>query len=259
MPPFAFPLAGIVAGLIIGSFMATISVRWPQGISVVNGRSHCDICDRELRYFELIPLLSYVFQSGKCRECESPINPEHPAIELAAAVIGGVALFVAPSLTGVVGAIFGWQLLLLAVLDVKHHWLPDKLTYMLIISGVLAALALDVPDFGDRIIGGVAGFGSLFVIAVTYKYIRKRDGLGAGDAKLLAGIGCWLGWMVLPLVVLMASLVGIVAATLLLMRQRKVLADTALPFGSYLAIAAFPIWVLGNAMPVERVIQGLVW
>lgn len=258
MPPFAFPLAGIIAGLIIGSFLATILVRWPQGESVAKGRSRCDACDRELRYFELIPLLSYILQSGKCRECESRINPEHPAIELAAAFIGGVALYVAPGIEGLVGAIFGWQLLLLAALDVKHQWLPDRLTYLLIISGIFSALALDVPDIGNRIIGGVAGFVSLFAIAKIYKFLRKRDGLGGGDAKLLAGIGCWLGWMSLPLIVLLASFSGLIAALLLHKRAGQLHADTALPFGSYLAIAAFPMWLLGSAIPVEQLIDGLV-
>lgn len=259
LPLFAFPLAGIIAGLIVGSFLATILVRWPQGKSVVNGRSRCDVCDRDLRFFELIPLLSYVLQSGKCRECGGRISPDHPSIELTAAFIGGFALYLVPGIEGVMGAIFGWQLLLLAALDVKHQWLPDKLTYMLIISGLLSAFVSAMPDIENRVIGGAAGFISLFAVAAIYKILRKRDGLGGGDAKLLAGIGCWLGWMSLPLIVLLASFLGLIAALVLYRRAGQVQADTALPFGSYLAIAAFPMWVLGSAIPIQQVIDGLVW
>lgn len=247
MPAYLVPIAGVLLGLIVGSFLATLIVRWPEGRSVVGGRSSCDHCGHQLRAVELIPVLSFLIQSGKCRQCGASIATDHVAIELAAGLIGGLALFAAPGFEGLTGALFGWLLLTLAALDVKHHWLPDGLTVMLAVSGLIASLLLDYPSLQDRLIGGVAGFVSLAIIAAIYKNIRKRDGLGGGDPKMLGAIGCWLGWQALPLVILGASLAGILVAISWRLRGKSVDAQTMLPLGSLMAIAAFPLWLFQTA------------
>ncbi|MEJ6595615.1 prepilin peptidase, partial [Parasphingorhabdus sp.] len=113
MPAFLLPIFGIILGLIIGSFLATLILRWPEGRSVIAGRSSCDACGRQLRAWELIPVVSFVIQAGKCRQCGTMIATDHMAIEIAAALIGGLALFAAPGFDGLAGAIFGWLLLTL--------------------------------------------------------------------------------------------------------------------------------------------------
>ena len=145
------------------------------------------------------------------------------------------------------GAIFGWLLLALAALDVKHHWLPDRLTALLAASGLLAWFVLISPPLVDRLIGGLGGFVSLVIVARLYRIIRGRDGLGGGDPKMLGGIGCWLGWSALPLVILGASLVGILVAISWQLRGKSVAADSPLPFGSLMAVAAFPVWLYQTA------------
>ncbi len=247
MPAFLLPIAGVLLGLIIGSFLATLILRWPEGRSVIAGRSSCDDCGHKLRVRELIPAVSFILQSGKCRQCGATIAHDHVSIELAAALIGGLSLFVSPGVQGLAGAVFGWLLLTLAALDVKHHWLPDRLTAILAVSGLIAWFLVVPPLLFDRLIGGLAGFVSLTIVAGLYKIIKGRDGLGGGDPKMLGGIGCWLGWMSLPLVILGASLIGILIAISWRLRSKEVMADTVLPFGSLMAVAAFPLWLYQTA------------
>lgn len=247
MPAYLFPVAGVLIGLIIGSFLATLILRWPEGRSVITGRSSCDHCGHQLRARELIPVVSFLIQSGKCRQCGSKIASDHVAIEMAAALIGGLALFAAPDVQGLAGAGFGWLLLTLAALDVKHHWLPDRLTVILALSGLLASLLIVSPTFLDRLTGGLAGYAALAIVAAAYKYIRGRDGLGGGDPKMLGAIGCWLGWQALPLVILGASLVGILVAISWRLRGESVTRESMLPLGSLMAVAAFPIWLYQTA------------
>tara|TARA_R110002033_G_scaffold42421_3_gene83415 strand:- start:64221 stop:65036 length:816 start_codon:yes stop_codon:yes gene_type:complete len=244
LPAFYPPLFGALLGLIIGSFLATLIVRWPEDRSVVGGRSACDTCGHPLRAWELIPVASYFLQRGKCRQCGARIASDHIATELVAGLVGGLALLVSPGIDGLAGAAFGWLLMTLAALDVKHHWLPDRLTVLLALSGLAAGLFSLEPGLPDRLIGGIAGFASLAVIAAVYRRIRKRDGLGAGDPKMLGAIGCWLGWQALPLVILGASLVGILVAISWRWRGQAVSADSMLPLGSLMAVAAFPLWLL---------------
>ncbi|QJB68539.1 prepilin peptidase [Parasphingorhabdus halotolerans] len=240
---FLYPLAGVILGLIIGSFLATLVIRWPQGRSVVAGRSHCDHCNTPLVAIDLIPVLSFILATGKCRQCHHPIKPDHLAIELAAAAIGGLALYISPDCVGLTGAIFGWLLIALAALDTQHHWLPDELTFLLAASGLAASLVINEPELISRLIGGVTGFGSLWLIALAYGMLRKREGLGGGDPKILGAIGCWLGWSMLPFVLLGAALIGLAAALTMRWRGEAIAADSALPLGSYMAITAFPLWL----------------
>ncbi|VAW04221.1 hypothetical protein MNBD_ALPHA04-992 [hydrothermal vent metagenome] len=244
MPDYVYPIAGILLGVIIGSFLATLVCRWPVGVSVMAGRSKCDHCEHQLSAGELVPIISHLMQSGKCRNCGQPVGSDHIVIEIAAGLIGGFAFYVAPVAEAMSGAIFGWILLTLAALDAKHQWLPDRLTVTLAIGGLASSLFVDSPDFTSRIFGGVLGFSALFLIARTYRLLRGRDGLGGGDPKLLGAIGCWLGWQMLPFVILGSSLIGLLSLLGMRFRGEAITASAALPFGSFMAIAAFPMWLL---------------
>ncbi len=151
---------------------------------------------------------------------------------------------VAPGPIGAAGALFAWLLVALAALDLRHFWLPDRLTFVLAASGLGSAIFDPMVSMFDRLIGGLAGFAALALIASAYRFVRKREGLGGGDPKLLGAIGLWLGWQALPFVLLGASGVGLVSIVLLTLRGKTVNAMTRLPFGTLLAVAAFPVWVL---------------
>ncbi|MEO9601011.1 A24 family peptidase [Parasphingorhabdus sp.] len=243
LPALPIPIAGALLGLIIGSFLATLILRWPEGRSVMSGRSSCDHCGHQLRIWELIPVASYLLQRGKCRQCGQEVAPDHIAIEIAAGLIGGLALFAAPGPEGLAGAVFGWVLLTLGALDANHHWLPDRLTVVLAVSGLVASVLLVPVELIDRLIGGLLGFASLAIVAGLYRYVRGREGLGGGDPKMLAGIGCWLGWQTLPLVILGASFVGLLVALSWQVRGKIMTADSLLPLGSLMAVVAFPLWL----------------
>lgn len=248
LPSFVYPLAGTILGLIVGSFLATVAVRWPKGQSVLTGRSHCDHCGRQLGAAELVPVISYVALRAKCRVCGKQIRPDYPLIELVSGLMGGLSLYVSPDVAGLSGAIFGWLLLTAAALDAEHHWLPDRLTISTAALGLAFSFVVAQPPFLDRMIGGLAGFLSLFLVATAYRRVRGRDGLGGGDPKLLGAIGCWLGWGALPLVLLGASLVGLVAVGLMRLRGQAVASSIALPLGSFMAIVAFPLWLYQSAI-----------
>jgi leader peptidase (prepilin peptidase)/N-methyltransferase len=230
----ALALAGFVLGAIVGSFLATLCLRWPEGQSVVHGRSACDGCRRSLQAWELIPLISAGVSGGKARCCGHQIDPLHGQVEWAAALIGGVSLLLGGIWAGAALALFGWLLLPLAVLDARHLWLPDRLTLLLAAGGLALGELLSGHDLVTRLMTGLAAGGALALIAYAYKRLRGREGLGSGDPKLFAAVGLWLGPELTVATLLAATLIGLGEA---LLRRRAM--DEAQPFGTLLAIGAW--------------------
>ena len=240
----AGPLALGVLGLIAGSFLATSVIRWPEGRSVARGRSACDACGRTLRAGELVPLLSALASRGRCRGCGARIDALHWHIEAMCGVVGALSGWVAPGLEGAAGALFGWLLVALAALDVAERWLPDALTAPLAVAGVGAGLLRFEPPLVDRLMGGLTGYLLLAAVAFGYRRWRGREGLGGGDPKLLGAIGLWLGWRMLPFVLLLASAAGLAAVLAARVAGRDIARDTPVPFGALLAAAAYPLWLV---------------
>jgi leader peptidase (prepilin peptidase) / N-methyltransferase len=242
MPDWTWPLGLGMFGLIFGSFIATVALRWPEGRSALRGRSECDSCRKSLRAHELVPLLSYALQRGRCRACGAVIHPGHLAVEIAGMLVGIAAGLVAPGWEGVAGAVFGWLLLTLAALDLAAFWLPNLLTGALALTGIINGLFFD-PGWIDRIAGGLIGFGLLTLVAFTYRHVRGREGLGGGDPKMFGGIGLWLGATMLAPVLLAASVTGLAVALALRIAGREMRMTSRLPLGTLLAFAAFPAWL----------------
>lgn len=237
-------LVGLALGLIAGSFIATVLIRWPAGRSAIAGRSACDTCGARLGARDLAPILSYIAARGRCRACGAAIDARHPAIEATAGMVGLVALVAHPGLAGLVAALLGWWLLLIAALDVEHHWLPDRLTLPLSPAGLAVGWLGIGPKLGDRAIGAGLGFAALWLIAAGYRRLRGRAGMGGGDPKLIAALGAWLGWQQLPLLLLGAGLLGLAAVGATLLRGAPVAATDRLPLGALMAIVAWPLWLL---------------
>lgn len=240
-PPWVSATVLGVLGAIIGSFIAALVIRWPQDRSVLAGRSHCDACDAVLGPADLVPLLSALAMRGRCRHCAAPIDPLHWRIELTALLIGGAAGLLIAGPASIAVAMFGWLLLALGALDATDFWLPDRLTLTLAICGLGSGLIGIAPSIGDRVIGGAVGFGALWAIGAAYRAWRGREGLGGGDPKLLSAIGLWLGWQLLPIVVVLAAMTGLGVVLFWQLTGRAVRADDRLPFGALLAIAAYPV------------------
>ncbi len=244
LPLSFWPILLGVLGAVFGSFIATVAIRWPDGRSALSGRSACDGCARDLSAWELVPIVSFVALRGRCRRCGGTIAVTHPATELLGLAIGVTAGLVAPGWGGVAGAACGWLLLALGAIDLAVLWLPD------VVTAALAAVALTGGVVGigvdprDRLIGGVAGFGILWLVAAVYRRVRGRIGLGGGDPKLFGAIGLWLGWRALPSVLLVASIVGLAVVLARTAAGRRPSASDRLPLGTLLAGAAFLYWVV---------------
>ena len=230
-------------GAIVGSFLATLVVRWPEGRSVLRGRSACDACHATLSACDLVPLLSAAVARARCRRCGAVIDARHWQIEVGCLVIGVLTGVAVPGPVGLAGALFGWLLLTLAALDIAEFWLPDTLTATLALSGFLTGLLGVDPPLVDRLIGGIGGFATLWMVGALYKLLRNREGLGGGDPKLLGAIGLWLGWQMLPVVVFLAALTGLAVVLVGILRGRGANLADRMPFGALLAIAAYPAWL----------------
>ena len=241
--PWVWALALAVLGAIFGSFIATLVIRWPAGRSVTRGRSQCDGCGKTLRPGELVPVLSFAVLRGKCAGCGAAIRVDHLAIELIGLAIGLTAGLVAPGIEGAAGAVFGWLLLALGALDLRAFWLPNVLTAALALAGLATGSYGIAPPLTDRLLGGLGGFASLWLVATVYRAIRHREGLGGGDPKLFGAIGLWLGWALLPMVLLAACMIGLSAVLGLQLGGRKLTATHQLPLGTLLAVAAWTIWL----------------
>lgn len=238
---------GAVLGAIIGSFLATVALRWPRERSALRGRSACDACGAPVPATRLVPVISFVLQRGRAACCGARIDRLHPAGEIGGALVGaGCAAVAASPVSFAAGALFGGLLLLLALLDLRHYWLPDPLTGALALAGLGAGLAGTGPDLADRLIGGVAGFLLFTVVRFGYRRLRGREGMGGGDVKLFGGIGLWLGWQMLPIVLFAAATTGLFWSLLLIASGRRLTGLSRLPFGVFLALAAWGGWLIAQ-------------
>ena len=228
-------IVGVIAGAIIGSFLATLVIRWPKGEQALVGRSRCDQCQHRLGPLELVPIVSRLVLRGRCRACQAAIDPTHFQLEISGAIVGAAALWLAPDPSGLALASFGWLLLPLAWLDWRLFWLPHRLVLPLALGG-LAFGGLLGASLLDRIVGGLAGWAVLGLLSQTYRLARGREGLGQGDPKLFGAIGLWLGWMPLAPVLALAAAVGIAVAL-----ARRLSAKDSMPFGTMLAVAAWSV------------------
>lgn len=231
---------GALLGLVAGSFLATLALRWPAGRNL-RGRSHCDSCNTLIPNRDLWPVLSWVWLKGRSRCCGQPIDKTHPLMEITGALIGAISFHIAPGIIGLGGALLGWVLMTFLVLDLRHHWLPDRLTLPLLPFG----LWLGHSSFTDRLLGSLVGAAAFLALALLYQKLTGRVGLGMGDIKLVAALGAWLGLQQLPLLVLGASIIGLGMALVMKLRGQEVHATTALPLGAFLALMAWPLWVGG--------------
>ncbi|MFS8371503.1 prepilin peptidase [Acetobacter indonesiensis] len=233
----------LVIAPFIGSFLGVLIRRLPRGETVGMDRSHCETCHQTLGPAELIPLLSYIFQRGRCRSCGARVDPFHPAIELAATVIAALALAVASPNSPFIGGtvLLGWALLTLSWIDLETFLLPDALTLPLLLCGLVEGCMIpNGPSLESRVAGALAGWMLLTMVSAVYKAVRGRPGLGGGDAKLLAAGGAWVGVEALPIVLLGASVCGFILALILAARGRHLHARMMLPFGPCLALS---LWI----------------
>jgi leader peptidase (prepilin peptidase)/N-methyltransferase len=246
LPNWLYP---VLLAPFVGSFLGVLIRRLPAGEAVAIARSRCDNCGQTLRPRDLAPVVSYIAAGGRCRHCGAPIGRFHLVVELAAMAIAlwAASLDAGPRLWA--DCFLGWCLLALAWIDARHMLLPDALTLPLILAGLGFAFWLDPASLPDRAVGAVVGWTLFWAISRLYRATRGRDGLGAGDAKLLAAGGAWVSWAGLAPVMLISAISGIGLWTILRLaskrESRAIAAATPIPFGPPLALAIWLVWLYG--------------
>lgn len=257
--PFLGTFTALLLGLLFGSFGNVVVARLPVMLkrqwqqecaealeqpvaktptfNLATPRSHCPSCRTTIRWYENIPVLSYLVLRGRCRHCKTRISLRYPLLEALVAVttLFCVAFF-GFSLEGWVYAIFLYVLTLLTLIDADEMLLPDQLTLPLLWAGLLASLFLDTVSPADAILGAVFGYAFLWSVYWLFRLTTGKEGMGYGDFKLLAALGAWLGWQMLPLIVLLASVIGaLIGLVMILMKRHK--QGVPIPFGPFLALA----------------------
>ena len=231
----------------VGSFLAVLIRRMPRGQGVMAGRSACEQCHRALGVRDLVPILSFLARGGRCRMCGAPIARMHLYVELAAMVVPlcvwGAGLRGAAEVWS--GCGLGWVLLALGWIDAGHFWLPDVLTLPLIVAGLAQCWWLSPERLADRAGAAMAGWAGLALVAGVYRRLRGREGLGGGDAKLLAAGGAWVGLASLPWIVLIGAVLGLLSAGWQRVRGREIGRATRLPLGPWLAVGVWVCWLVG--------------
>lgn len=274
-PTFFYTIVFIFA-LMIGSFLNVVIYRLPrileQGwkrecrefladeltqskqqteeeiLTLSTPSSSCPSCQHKIRFYENIPVISWLFLRGKCSQCQSNIALRYPLVELATAILSVViASQYGVTSTTLFLLILTWGLVCLTLIDYDHMLLPDQITLPLLWLGLLVNINSAIVPLNDAVIGAVAGYMSLFSVFWLFKLLTGKEGMGHGDFKLVAVFGAWIGWQLLPLLILMASAVGaIIGISLMVFKNHQ--REQAIPFGPYLAIAGWITLLWGNGI-----------
>ncbi len=225
-------------GAIVGSFLNVCIYRLPEGLSIVSPLSRCPRCETPVRFYDNIPLASYLLLRGRCRQCREKISWQYPLVELLSA-LAALAVFRQFGLSWPALAIFVFiaSLLVISFIDLAHKIIPDVITLPGIPVFFLAGVFILGVSFTDALLGLLIGGGVLFVIGYVYQLIAKREGMGGGDIKLLAMLGGFLGWQSLIFIVLVSSLLGAIVGLATIMLKGGDM-KYALPFGPFLSLAA---------------------
>lgn len=247
MTPTDLPVLPIAAafGLIVGSFLNVVIYRLPRGTSVVWPASACGGCHRELRWFENIPILSWVVLRGQCARCQSKISVQYPLVEAITALLFVLVAALTPAGPLLAARlVFVCALIVLFGIDLEHQILPNVITLPGIAAGLGFSL-LGPPGWQASLLGGLLGAGVLYAIAAGYYAVRKEEGLGMGDVKMLAMIGAFLGWQAVLLTLVLASFSGALIGVAMIAGQRGSM-KYALPFGTFLALGALVAMLAGQ-------------
>jgi leader peptidase (prepilin peptidase)/N-methyltransferase len=270
--PAAYYVVVATLGLCFGSFMNVVVYRlpimierqWQAYCEDLFGRdgdltgkpaarfdlakpdSHCTQCNHQIRWYENIPVVSYVFLRGCCNHCGAKISMRYPVIETATAILFVmVAIEYGVTIKAIAGMVLGFYLLAMSMIDYDKQLLPDALTLPLLWLGLLLSIWEVNVDMQSSIIGAAAGYLSLWSIYHVFRLVTGKEGMGYGDFKLLAVLGAWVGWQLLPVIILLSSFAGaVIGLSLMVLRNRH--KDHPIPFGPYLAIAGWLAFMWGE-------------
>ncbi|MGQ9685185.1 MAG: prepilin peptidase [Thiobacillaceae bacterium] len=258
VPPELWTPAAVVLGLLVGSFLNVVIHRLPRMLerewqaqcaelkgettatappyNLLLPRSACPQCGHVIRWYENIPLLSFALLKGRCSACGHPIGWRYPAVEAASGLLAGYAAWHFGVNTQALAAmVLVWALLALSVIDLTTHLLPDRITQPLLWAGLLVNWQGVFVPLEHALLGAVAGYSTLWLVYHAFRLITGKEGMGHGDFKLLSALGAWLGWQMLPIIILASSLCGaVVGACLIALAGHD--RTRPIPFGPWLAL-----------------------
>lgn len=262
-------LAGLF-GLLIGSFLNVVIYRVPkmmqresdnyvahesgkplphtEHFNLMLPRSACPQCGHRITALENIPVVSYLFLRGKCSGCKTPISARYPIIELLTGILSAFLIWrFGSGLAGLATLLFAYLLIAMTFIDADTQLLPDDLTLSLLWAGLLVNLQSTFVPLSDAVIGAAAGYLALWSIYWLFKLVTGKEGMGYGDFKLLAALGAWLGWSMLPIILLLSSVVGAIVGIFLIAFHKRG-RDNPIPFGPYLAAAGMIALLYGKSI-----------
>jgi len=230
----------ILAGAVLGSFANVCVYRLPIQKSIVGGRSFCPKCKKKIVWYDNIPIISFLSLNRKCRKCKKIIPIQYFLVEILNIVLFSIIYFVfGISFTSLLLMILAFVFIIIFFIDLKHYIIPNILTFPLMILGFVKSFDPNLnslfPNYLNSLIGGIFGYGIIWSIIFFYKQIRNKEGMGLGDAKLLAAIGFWFGWISIPFVIFSSSIVALILVIpSLLNKSRKF--SSQIPFGPFIII-----------------------
>ncbi len=239
---------GFVLGTIVGSFLNVCIHRIPLGKSIVVPSSHCPRCKTPIRFYDNIPLVSFIILQGKCRGCKTPISFRYPLVEFLMGLFSLILLLrFGISTLYLIYLVFFASLTLVSFIDLPHKIIPDLISLPGIVIGLVLSFLHPQMSLKDSLIGVLLGGGSLYVVASVYHLVTKREGMGGGDVKLLAMIGAFIGWKGVLFTILCSSFIGSVVGVALMLISS---ADSkyAVPFGPFLSLGAIIYVLWGEAL-----------
>ena len=240
-----------ILGGIWGSFSNVCIYRLPINDGIVLSRSSCPGCKKVIKWYDNIPLISFIALRAKCRNCEFRINTQYFVVELLAAIsFSLIYIIYGLSITTLLLLVLTIFFVIIFFIDLKHFIIPNELTFPLMFIGFIKSFIPNLnqnlfPNFINSLIGGLVGYFIVWLIIFLYKKIRNKEGMGLGDAKLLSAIGFWFGWASIPIVIFFASLIALIYVTPSLIKKSKSL-SAEIPFGPYLIIGCVVFIIYGN-------------
>ena len=244
-------IAFFIIGSLWGSFSNVCIYRLPNNGNVAKGRSFCPNCKNKIKWFDNIPFFSYLFLKGKCRECSKPISFQYFIVELLTA-ISFVLIFhiYGASITTLLLLILSIFFIIIFFIDLQHFIIPNVLTFPLMVIGFLKSFDPNLnqtifPNYINSLIGGLFGYSIIWLIIFFYKKVRKKEGMGLGDAKLMAVIGFWFGWISIPFTIFISSTVALVLVVPSLINQSRKM-SSEIPFGPYIIIGCILYVIFAN-------------
>jgi len=239
----------LVVGLAVGSFLNVCIYRIPEGKSLFLPGSHCPKCDKRIRFYDNIPVLSFIFLRGRCRSCGAKISIQYPLVELLTAFLFLVAyLWQGLGLGFVWAVVLGCLLVIVFFVDLKHRIIPDVITLPGIVIGLTFAFISPQIRVLDSILGLLIGGGVLYLLAIIGELLFKKESMGGGDIKLAAMLGAFLGWQKVFLIFFLSALLGSIVGILAIYLSSRIKKHRTIPFGPFLALASFAALFWGEGL-----------